>query len=464
MPITPVGHWETKIMKKIIFGTDSRNQIKAGVDTVCDVVKVSLGKYGKNVLIYNGTSTQVINDGVSIAQAVNVADETQQAGIQLAKQCANQTNEDAGDGTTTTLVLLQAVLKEIVSDIQVGNPREIREKMFEEARETLAKIKVSQIKGKKDVYNLAYTSSLDEQVATLVSEIYHELGKDAQVSIEETAMDVLAKEIVHGMKVETKRADRVLAPLEETLIYEDVDVMVVDRADSLDDIRNMVKHVEDRGKACLVIIANSFGPGIISSISAARGIDIIPLEYKMFKDIEDVKDFVGIEAVGKVVIEPEFTTLIGGKGDVAVKVQGLRDRMKKEESVYTKEELEHRISSLLGRVAIIKVGKATDVARQEAVLKVEDALGAVKGAYKEGYTIGGGLALKNAAKGQSEGFARICAAPYEQICANAGRAIDIPKEVVDSFATLKHALMNAISTGTSILTAEAALIEIEDKD
>lgn len=450
-------------MKKIIFGTDSRNQIKAGVDIVCDVVKVSLGKYGKNVLIYNGTSTEVINDGVSIAYSVNVKDETKQAGIQLAKQCANQTNEDAGDGTTTTLVLLQAALGQIIGDLQVENPRDVRDRLFKEAGEVLAKLKITQIKGKNDVYNLAYTSSLDENVAKMVSEIYHELGKDAQVSIEETAMDVLEKEIVHGMKIETKNATSTYVKLEETRIYEDVDVMVVDRCISLADIQNMAKHVAENSKNTLIVISNYFSPEVLVAITGAAGFNIIPLEYKMMNTIEDVKDFVGVETVSKVVIEPEFTTLIGGKGDVAVKVKGLRDRMAKEESQYTKQELERRISSLLGRVAIIRVGKATDVARQEAVLKVEDALGAVKGAYKEGYTIGGGLALKNAAKGQTEAFEKICAAPYEQICANAGKTVEIPATVVDSVATLKAALMNAISTATSILTAEAALIEIEEE-
>jgi len=219
-------------MKKILFSTDARNRIKKGIDKCCDVVKVSLGGYGKNVLIYNGSSTEIINDGVSIAREVNVKDEVEQAGIQLAKQCANQTNEDAGDGTTTTLVLLQATLNEIISDLQVENPRKVRDELFREAEEALSKVKVKQITSKKDVLNLAYTSSLDKEVAKLVSEVYEELGKEAQVSIEETSRNVLEKEIVNGMSFETRRAEEKIIKVEESHTYEDVDVMVVDKADS----------------------------------------------------------------------------------------------------------------------------------------------------------------------------------------------------------------------------------------
>lgn len=451
-------------MKKILFGKDARNRIKEGVDKCCDVVKVSLGGYGKNVLIYNGSSTEIINDGVSIAQAVNVKDEVEQAGIQLAKQCANQTNEDAGDGTTTTLVLLQAILNEIITDLQTENPREVRAELFREAEETFAKIPVKQIESKDDVYNLALTSSLDKDVAKLVSEVYEELGKDAQVSIEETSRDVLEKEIVKGMKFESKRAEEKLIKVEETRTYEDVDVMVVDKAESVEDIQALVNTAVSRGKKDAIVIANQFSRPVFLAIMQLKSFNIVPIEYKMLLTIDDAKDYVGVETVEKVIVEPTQTTLIGGKGDVKEKIAGLQDRLTKEESSFEKENLTSRISSLLGRVAVIRVGKNTDVERQEAVLKVEDALGAVKGAYELGYTNGGGKALLEASNGQSERFQRICASPFEQICKNAGKEVEIPDTCIDSFKTVKHSLLNAISTGTSILTAEAALIEERDED
>lgn len=449
--------------KKILFGSDARNRIKSGVDKCCDVVKVSLGSYGKNVLIYNGSNTEIINDGVSIAREVSVKDEVEQAGIRLAIQCSNQTNEDAGDGTTTTLVLLQAVLKEIISDLSVENPRDVRESLFKEAEEVLAKIPVKQIETKEDIYNLAMTSSLDKDVASIVSDIYDELGKDAQVSIEETSRNILEKEIVNGMKFETKRAEEKLIKVEETQTYVDCDVLVLDKAESLDEIKEIAKLAIQAGRKDLIVIANSFTRPVLLAIMQEKGFNIVPVEYRMLNTIDDVRDYTGRYAE-KVIIEPNETTIIGGSGEVTEKVEALKKRMESEESQFEKESLQKRISSLLGRVAIIRVGKNTDVERQESVLKVEDALGAVKGAYALGYTKGGGKALLEASRGQSERFQRICEAVHKQICENAGKEVEIPDTVVDSFKTVKHSLLNAISTGTSILTAEAALIEERDED
>ena len=129
-------------MKKIIIGPESRKNIKKGIDKCVDVVKGSMGKYGNNVLIYNGQTSEIINDGVSIAKSVEVKDEIEQAGIQLAKQCADATNQSAGDGTTTTLVLLQAILNEIITDFQTENPRKLREKLFEEAKKEIGRAHV----------------------------------------------------------------------------------------------------------------------------------------------------------------------------------------------------------------------------------------------------------------------------------------------------------------------------------
>lgn len=443
-------------MKKILFDNEARQKIKAGIDKCVDVVKVSMGGNGRNVLIYNGVTTEIINDGVSIAKEVEVKDEVEMAGIQLAKQCANQTNEDAGDGTTTTLVLLQSILNEIIKDFQTENPRELRERLFKEAKEILEKVDVKQIETKKDVYNLAMTSSLDPQVSTIISEIYDELGKEAQVSIEETSRNVLEKEIVKGMQFDSKFAESKFLLVEKKQVFEDVEVVVVDEADQKG-IQEALQRAVARDKKDLVVIANKFPRPILVSILAQKDFNIVPIEYKMLKTIDDLKDYVGDKPVDKVVITGENTTVIGGKGDVEAKVKGLRERLETEESQYEKENLEKRIASLLGSIAIVRVGKNTDVERQEAVLKIEDALGTVKGAYEMGYCKGGGTALY--------GNGRFYDAPYKQICKNAGvEKMGIPDTVIDSFKVVKHSLLNALSTATSILTVEAALIKEKDDE
>ena len=469
---------------KILQGNEARQRIKKGIDKCVDVVKVSMGGQGKNVLIYNGVSTEIINDGVSIAREVNVKDEIEQAGIQLAKQCANQTDEDCGDGTTTTLVLLQSILDKIITDIPTGNPREIRENLFKEAEELLAEIPVKQIESMDDVYNLALTSSLDEKVAGLIKGIYSELGEDAQISIEETSRDVLEAEITKGMRFESKKADKLS---EEKQIIEDCSVLVLDNVETIDEIGEAVKKASGNGENNLLVIANSFSRPVLVSIMATRTFNIIPIEYKMFTPLEDVKEYAG-DKVKKAIITQDSVTLIEGNGDATGKIKALEDKLAVEESTYEKENLEKRIAQLKGKIAIIRVGKNTDVARTEAVKKVEDALGAVKGAYELGYCKGGGMALIDAMVSLNLSWFRgdiyakdgkietntnprkkivnnFYGAPYRQICENAGvEKIEVGDNVIDSYKTVKYSLLNALSTATSILTAEAALIEEKEND
>jgi len=448
-----------KAMKKILFGNDARQRIKKGIDKCVDVVKVSMGGQGRNVLIYNGVSTEIINDGVSIAREVNAKDEIEQAGIQLAKQCANQTDEDCNDGTTTTLVLLQSILNEIITDFPVGSPREIRENLFKEANEILAKIPVKQIETMDDVYNLALTSSLDKDVAKIVQEIYAELGKDAQISIEETSRDVLEKEITKGMRFDSKKADKLS---EEKQIIEDCSVLVLDKAETLEEIQQAVAKSSQAGEKNLLVIANSFSRPILISIMATRDFNIIPIEYKMFSPMDDVKEYAG-DKVEKAIITQDSVTLIGGNGDALKRIEALEAKLATEESTYEKENLEKRIAQLKGKIAVIRVGKNTDVARTEAVKKVEDALGAVKGAYELGYTNGAGKALHEACSNSSEVMQRICEVPYRQICDNAGvDELEVPETMIDSYKTIKFSLLNAMSTATSILMVESALIQESD--
>jgi chaperonin GroEL len=443
---------EKVIMKKILFGNEARQQIKSGIDKCVDVVKVSLGGQGKNVLIYNGTTTEIINDGVSIAREVNVKNEVEQAGIQLAKQCANQTNEDAGDGTTTTLVLLQSILSEIIKDVQTENPRDLRKKLFNEAQNVLSKVEVKQIESKEDVYNLALTSSLNPDMAKIISEIYEELGKEAQISIEETSKNILTKEIINGIKFESKKAQSKILRNDDKRILDDCYVIVKDEVNTINDID--IKKALDKKANALVVIANKFSRESLISLMRIDNFIIIPIEYKMISPLEDIETYVG-EELCRVIVEKDYTTILNGKGDVSELVKTLESKKETEESLYEKEQLEKRIAQLKGKIAIIRIGRNTDVERNEAVLKLEDALGSIKGAYEMGYCKGGGLALKELGYRFNV---------YDQICENAGGEITIPNTVIDSFKTVKYSLLNAISTATSILMVESALIEIEDEE
>lgn len=443
-------------MKKILYGNEARKLIKQGIDTCANVVKVSMGSGGKNVLIFNGSSTEIINDGVTIARAINIKDPIQQAGIQLAKQCAIKTNEDAGDGTTTTIVLLQAFLDEIIKDIQLENPRQIREDLKQEIETILTKIEVKQIKNKKDVYNLALTSSLNPNVSQIIADIYKELGRSAKISIEETSKNTLAKEIIKGIKFDSINPNKLS---EENKTLNDCGLIVKENIENFNELAiDLKKHFEN-GLKSVVIISNSFSHSALVSISGFRDLNLVPIEYKMLAGIDDLKLYG--DKCEKVIINKETTTIIGGNGNTDEKVRELELELKKEESNFQKELLENRIANLKGSVAVIKVGGNTDVERQEIYLKVEDAVNCVKGAYDLGYCVGGGKALKEASKGTK--LEAICSKPYEQIKENLGYEPNLDG-VIDSFKTIKHSLLNSFSTATSILTTESALIEELDEN
>jgi chaperonin GroEL len=439
-------------MKKILFGNDARQQIKAGIDKCVDVVKVSYGAKGKNVLIFNGSNVEIINDGVSIAREVSVKDEIEQAGIQLAKQCANQTNEDAGDGTTTTLVLLQSILKEIITEFSVKDPRELREDLFKEINEVLEKVERKEVKSRGDVYNLALTSSLDQDIAKTIADIYDELGKNAQISIEETHRDVIEKEIINGIKFESKRPDLLKV---DDVTLEDCGVLVLDKVEDKNLFEPRVIEEIKKGRNSLVILANKFSKNILISIMKIDNFKIIPIEYSMMSPLDDISDYVGEEPAKRIIITNESTTILEGKGNVTDKIEKLREKLAKEESAYERENLERRIAQLLGKVAIIRIGKNTDIEREEIVLKLEDALGTVKGAYELGYTKGGGKALLEACGGSSDIVKRICETPSKII------GDDVPDTVIDSYKTVKYSLLNALSVATSVSMVESCLIEVE---
>lgn len=449
-------------MKKVLIGIEARKSLKRGIDLCADVVKVSMGGNGRNVAIYNGYTTEVINDGVSIAKEINVTDESLQAGIQLAKQCAEQTNRDAGDGTTTTIVLLQAILKEIITDLQTVSPRKLRETLYAEADAVLGRMKIKQIETKEDMYNIALTSCLDEEIAKVLSDAFDKLGKDMKVTVEEVDKTCLELSIVEGMQFEAKSLSGSILQnvADEKVELSDVDVMYVKKAETIDSIQERLSKVVDRGGKSLVIIANQFSRPVLLAMMAPD-FKFYPIENREMNNGEDIPAFVGEVPVDKVIIEKGKITLIGGKGERKAHIESLKKKREELESDYDKEVIDKRIASLDSGIALVKIGRATDVERSEAVLKIEDAVNAVKGALDAGYVKGGGIALMDASKGGI--LEKIGASPYNQIILNGGDK-EIPETVIDSFKSVKFSFLNALSTACSILTVEAALIEEKEKD
>ena len=448
-------------MKKVIIGLEARKKLKAGVDLCADVVKVSMGGNGKNVAIYNGVTTEIFNDGVSIAKEVNQKDETLQSGIMLARQCAEQTNKDAGDGTTTTIVLLQALLKEIITDLSIESPRVVRENLYKEAESILSRIEPKEVKTKEEIYNIALTSSLDEKVAGILSSIFDTLGKNAKVTTEETDKDCVESEIVEGMQFEAKSlSNNILQNLsDEKIELNNVDVLYLEKADMTEKIQEKISSMPEERRT-LVVIANQFTQPVLLALMNPS-FKFYPVQNNEMNNKEDIPVFIGSDLVEKVIIEKDRITLIGGKGNKAEHLDALKKKLESAESEYEKELVEKRIASLESGVAVVKVGKATDAERGEFVLKIEDAINAVKGAMESGYVKGGGLALKEAGVGGI--LEKVCVSPYDQIVKNGGDK-EVKETVIDSFKSVKFSLLNALSTACSILTVEALLVEEKEDE
>jgi chaperonin GroEL len=449
-------------MKKILFGNVARKEIKKGIDKCVDVVKVSLGKKGKNVLIFNGTTTEIINDGVSIVRQVVVKDNTEKAGIALAKQCAEKTNTEAGDGTTTTMVLLQSLLNELLADTQLMEARELRKLVQEDTKRIVNELKkkTTKVKTKKDIEDIATTSSLNPQIGKMISEIFEALGEDANITINETRHTVLEHKIVEGIKFDTRNRALYSDDME---VYKDVTVFISDEEVDAMKITEKAQVVSKNGDTEMIVVAPKFSKdaiALITQFKMQKNFKVAAVET-LDRDFEDLMVFGN--KVEKAIITKEDTTLIGGNGDTKEYVENLKKEKEKAESLYDREQLEKRISFLTGGIAEIIVGRPTQVETEEWVLKIEDAVNSARNAFVGGYVKGGGLALKEAGKvAKTDIMKKVSESVYNQICENAEEEVKVTDEVKDSFTTVSQSLINAVSTATSILTTESALIAYED--
>ncbi len=456
-------------MKIILFGKSAREKIKRGIDRCVDVVKVSMGKSGRNVLIYNGTTTDIINDGVSIAREVEVKDEVENAGITLAKQCASKTNIQAGDGTTTTLVLLQSFLNELVSDTQLAEPRKLRREVRKSVDGVIKRLdkQAKKVTTKEELKNIALTASLDEDIAEVISEIFWKLGKDANILTTESEYNVLESNIVEGIKFDSVNVALYSDKKEE---YEDIPIVVFKKRVSAMDIHEKLKVLAPDNTQAL-IIAPQFEKDALALMvqhkMEGRFLVAAVRPNESEKNLEDDIISYGNRAK-RVIVEKGSTTIVGGNGNTEARVKELKEKFDKEESKFQKELLAKRISFLTGGVADIKIGKQTDVERQEYVLKIEDAINSTRNAYQSGYVKGGGVALMDSApKITTEGdriVKKVCEAPKKQLNENVGDTFKVEDSVIDSIQVVKASLLNAESVACSILTTESALIEVENND
>ena len=422
--------------KKILYNERARGALRRGVDAVADAVKITVGPRGRNVVLDKGYGAPMItNDGVSIAKDISLSDKFENMGAEIAKEVANKTNDIAGDGTTTSVILLQAIVAEGLKQTAMGiNAMGIRQGIEKAAEEVAAALRAlaKPIKTKAETVQVATISAENEEIGQKIAETVDRVGKDGVVTVEESQSFGIETEFVEGLEFKDRgyvspymvtNGERMEAE------YKDPLILITDgRISYVKDMLPILEKVAASGKKELVIIAEDVDNEALTTIvvNKLRGaFSVLAVKAPGFG--ERLKEFCGDIAatIGATVISESAAlklenaemshlgrasrfiatkdtfTIVGGKGkkaEIDARIKTIRNQLAKTESKYDKEKLEERIAKLSGGVAVIKVGAATETEMKYLKLKIEDAVNATKAAIAEGIVPGGGVALVKAAE------------------------------------------------------------------
>ncbi len=421
--------------KQILFDERARRALKSGIDKAAHAVRVTLGPRGRNVAIDKGYGGPTItNDGVSIAKEINLRDRFENMGAEIVKEVASKTNDIAGDGTTTAVVLLQALVEEGMKHTAMGlsamGVRTGIEAAAGEVVETLKK-QSKKIETDEEIRQVATISAESEDIGRKIAEVIKKVGKDGVVTVEESQSLEIESEYVEGLEFDKGyiSAYMITNPERMEAEYRDPLVLITDKKiSSIQEVLPVLEKVAQSGKKDLVIIADDVDGEALSTfvVNKLRGtFNVLAVKAPGYGDrkkeqLQDIAVTVGAtvlsEEVGikfenatlqmlgranRIVASKERTVIVGGKGKKAAieeRVAQIRKQLEMIDSKFDREKLEERLAKLTGGVAVIRVGAATETEMKYLKLKIEDAVNATKAAIDEGIVPGGGTALVKAAQ------------------------------------------------------------------
>jgi chaperonin GroEL len=466
--------------KQVIFDADVRSALKRGVDIVAGAVKVTIGPRGRNVALDKSWGSPTItNDGVSIAKEITLADKFENMGASIVKEVATKTNDKAGDGTTTAVVLTQAIIHEGLKRTALGaNAMMVRRGIEQAAKDAVDELKkmAKPVKGKSDIQQVATISAESEELGSTIADIVEKVGKDGVVTVEESQSFGIESDFVEGMEFDKGYVSAYMITNTERMEAEakDVPILITDKKIStVKDILPLLEKVAQSGKKDLVIIADDVDSEALATfvVNKLRGIfNVLAIKAPGYGDrkkeiLADIAIMVGgqvvsedlgitlekaeLEMLGRaqrVVATKDSTVIVGGKGkksDIDKRAASLRAQLENTTSKFDKEKLQERIAKLTGGVAVIRVGAATETEMKYLKDKIEDAVNATKAAIAEGIVPGGGAALAKVSKKLQERLQKLSQkstsmtdvefqtgygivmkalnAPFIQIVANCGR-------------------------------------------
>jgi len=523
--------------KQITYGDESRQAILRGVNRLADAVKVTLGPKGRNVVLDKKFGSPIITkDGVTVAKEIDLKDPLENMGAQMVREVASKTSDVAGDGTTTATVLAQAIYREGAKNVTAGaNPMDLKrgiDKAVSAVTEELKKLS-KPVKGKMIAQVGTISANNDETIGGIIAEAMEKVGKDGVITVEEAKSMETSLEVVEGMQFDrgylspyfVTDPERMEAALDNALI-----LIHEKKISSMKDLLPVLEQVAKLGKPLVIIAEDVEGEALATLVvNKLRGtLQVAAVKAPGYGDrrkamLEDIAILTGGKAITedlgikleniklddlgkakKITIDKDNTTIVEGSGkakDIEGRVKQIRAQVDETTSDYDREKLQERLAKLVGGVAVIKVGAATETEMKEKKARVEDAMHATKAAVEEGIVPGGGVALLRSLKAvealKEEGdvqvginlIRRALEEPLRQIAVNAGYegAVVVSKVresknaeegfnaqnekyenlveagVIDPTKVVRSALQNAASIASLLLTTEALISEIPEE-
>ena len=415
--------------KDIKFGIDARDGLERGIDKLANAVRVTLGPKGRNVVLDRAYGAPTItNDGVTIANDIELEDRFENMGVQLVKEVANKTNDVAGDGTTTATVLAYSVIKEGLKNLAAGANPIVLQKGLKKATDIVVeyiKENSKEVEDKQAIENVGTISSQDNNIGKLIADAMEKVGNDGVITVEESKTTDTYLDLVEGMQFDKGYLSPYMATDNEKMIAEldDPYILLTDKKISnIGEILPLLEQIVQESRPLLIIADDVDGEALTTLIlNKLRGtFNVVAVKAPGYGDrrkamLEDIAILTGgkvvsedlgmdlkdatIDMLGsakKVKVDKDNTTLVEGKGDKEAlndRVENIRNQAAKEESEYEKEKLQERLAKLAGGVAVINVGAATETEMQEKKYRIEDALSATRAAVEEGIVAGGGVVL-----------------------------------------------------------------------
>jgi chaperonin GroEL len=525
--------------KQIKYGVEARKALESGVNQLADTVKVTLGPKGRNVVLDRKYGSPLItNDGVTIAKDVELEDPFENMGAQLVKEVATKTNDVAGDGTTTATVLAQAMIKEGLKNIASGaNPIILRKGMSKATDAAVAAIKdMSQpVSGKNHIAMIASISAADEEVGSMIADAMEKVSNDGVITVEESKTMNTELELVEGMQFDRGYLSAYMSTDMEKMVanLDNPYILITDKKiTNIQDILPLLEQIVQQGAKLLIIAEDVEGEALTTLIvNKLRGtFNCVAVKAPGFGDrrkemLKDIAVLTGgtvvsselglelkeatLDMLGRaktVNVSKENTIIVGGSGDkseIDSRVGQIRAQLEESTSDFDKEKLQERLAKLVGGVAVIKVGAASEMELKEKKLRMEDALAATKAAVEEGIICGGGSAyihcipavekVYNELSGDEKTGAGVILkaleAPLRQIAVNAGLEgaviVNNVKEsgesegfnalteeyvnmvnagIIDPAKVTRSALQNASSVASTILTTESVVADIKEDE